>query len=241
MELEVLRASCQPAAPLTQREGTLPGKGACLAQQELLSAKIGRSLLLPAGISACGMPLRASKEFPQGLALSLEHLESSLGPPGRFTALSCRLCTLPWLLPLSQRECQPGAALTTGVAEGTGAPPLPKAGAVGHCWGWVFHWDAQHGRGWARDKCQGVPARPGDLVQALPQHVPCPGCCGHGHAQTQHSLQLLWLPVGTSPRQHFNLLDSKQPLACCTAPGKLSAPPSLQPHPSSGGNGKDHQ
>lgn len=55
----------------------LQRKGACLAKQKLLSAKIARRLLLLAGFALYGTSLRASKGSPQGLAVSLEHLENS--------------------------------------------------------------------------------------------------------------------------------------------------------------------
>lgn len=88
------------------------------------------------------------------------------------------------------------------------------------------------------------PPRCGNLVQALPQHVPCPGSMGTGmhldFCTGTAQPQLLGLPMGSNPRQCFYLFDPKQPLACCSAhPGQLSAPPSIQPHPSSGGSGKD--
>lgn len=46
-----------------------------------------------------------------------------------------------------------------------------QSSAVEPCWSWVCQWDAQHQRAQGRDKCQGLPPRPGNLVQALPQHV----------------------------------------------------------------------
>lgn len=60
--------------------------------------------------------------------------------------------------------------------------PVFQSSAVEHCWSWVCQGDAQHRRAWGRDECQGLPLRSGNLVQALPQRVPCPGCHRHGHA-----------------------------------------------------------
>lgn len=203
------------------------------------------------------MPLRASRESPQGLALSLEHLENGQScpwdpvPPGWFTPLSCSLCTLPWLLPLSQRECQLGAALVRSVEEGTGAPAVPKAGAVEHCWSWVGC-PALEGTGkgqvpWGATQiwkpclkhCHSM--SPALAAMGTDMHLSfCTGIAQPPFLAFWPLDSFFGCPWASTLDSIFISFDSEQPSACCSAPGQLSAPPSMQPHPSSGGNRKDH-
>lgn len=174
------------------------------------------------------MPLRASKESPQGLALSLEHLKSwpwDPVPPGWFTALSCRLCTLPWLLPLSQRECYLGAALTTSVEGALGHPLFPKQ----------VLWSAAGAGCSSGMPSIGGQGSPPDVETSFKHcHSMSPALAAVGTGMHLDFCtgtaqpQLLWLPMGTNPRQCFYLFDPKQPLACCSAPGQLSAPPQFR-------------
>lgn len=211
----------------TARERGLPGHiGA-------VTSKDRRSLLLPAGFSACGIPLRASKEPPQGLALSLEHLESSLCcpwdsvPPGWFSTLSGRLCTLPWLLPLSQRECQLGAALTTSGEEGTEALTVPRA----VLWSTA---GAPEGTGKGR-----VPRAPTQTWKPCSSTATaCPGCHRHGHAPGflhRHSTASSFsgCPWAPTPDRIFISLSQNSPW-----PGKLSAPPVHSPTQVQGAMGR---
>lgn len=199
-------------------------------------------MLLPAGFSACGMPLRASKESPQGLALSGASREQPVLPLGLSAPRVVQHPLLQALHPPLAPSPFPKQMPAWGCphhkrGKGTGAPSVPRA----------VLWSPA-GAGCAsgmpstRGHREGTSAKGSHPdLETLFKHchsmswLPRARACTWISAQTQHSLQLLWLPMGTNPRQDFYLFESKQPLAW-----KAFCPSSTQPHPGSGGNGKDH-
>lgn len=195
----------------TLRERGLPGQvGAVISKDRQELAATSRIFCLwyapesIQGVSTGSCSLSgASQEWP-------------VLPPGWFTPLSCSLCTLPWLLPLSQRECQLGTALIRSVEEGTGAPAVPKAGAVEHCWSWVgcptlegtgkgqVPWGATQIWKPCLKHCHSM--SPALAAMGTDMHLSfCTGIAQPPFLAFLAPGQLFWLSMGINPGQYFYL------------------------------------
>lgn len=106
---------------------------------------------------------------------------------------------------------------------GTGAPIVPKAGAVEHCWSWVFQWDAQH---WRTRVPPDVETSFKHCHSMSPALAPWARACTSISAQVQHSLSSSGCPWAPTPDSVFISLiqNSPWPVALHTQDSFLPLP-----------------